>query len=153
MAIPTTFKYGAGMFYLGDGATTEVFTKLCGFTSMELQISKDTNDAAVPDCDDPDAAIWSVADVTSQSWTMNFEGFAAKDSLPLIEAATMSSATRGVRFHIKGSGVGAGTPERLYSGKAHVTMSISGSVGEKWQVSVEVTGDGPLTVSSVATPV
>ncbi len=152
MPVPTTFKFGAGLFYLGDGATPAVFSKICGFTSMELQITKDTNDAAVPDCDDPDAPIWKTADVTSQGWSMKFEGFAAKDALPLIESATFASTVRGVRLYLKDAGVGAGTPDRLYEGMAHVTMSLSGKVGEKWQVSVEVTGDGALTSTSVTIP-
>ncbi len=152
MAIPTTFKFGAGLFYLGDGAPAEVFTKVCGFTSMELQISKDTNDSAVPDCDNPDAPVWKTADVTSQGWNMKFEGVAAKASLPLIETATFASVARGARLYLKDAGVGAGTPDRLYAGKAHVTMSISGKIGEKWQVSVEVTGDGALESTSVTIP-
>lgn len=152
MAQPTVFKFGAGAFYLGDGAETEVFSKLCGFTSMDLEIGKDTNGSAVPDCDDPDAPIWATADVNSQNWKMSAEGFAAKDALPLIEAATFASSTRGVRFYIAGAGTGGATPDRLYAGKAHVTMKLSGKLGDKWQVSVDVTGSGPLSATSVATP-
>ncbi len=152
MAQPTVFKFGAGVFYLGDGAPTEVFAKLCGFTSMSLEISKDTNDSAVPDCDNPDAAIWASSDVRTQSWKMSVEGFAAKDAIPLIEDATFASSTRGVRLYIKGMGVGAGTPDRLYAGKAHVTMKLDGKLGDKWQVSVDIVGDGALAATSVTIP-
>lgn len=152
MAVPSTLKFGAGLFYLGDGATPEVFTKICGVTSYDVEVTKDTNDASVPDCDNPDAAIWTTSDVTSQGWKMSVEGFAVPAALPLIEGATLSSAAVGIRFYLKGAGVGAGTPDRLYSGTAHVSMKLTGKLGDKWQVSVEVTGDGALTIASAAIP-
>ena len=152
MAVPTTFKFGAGVAYIGDGSVTETFSKLCGFTGADLGISKKTNESSVPDCDDPDAPTWDETDVTSMSWTMKFEGYATKDSLSLIEAAAVSGLTRGVRLYLKGAGAGAGTPDRLYAGKANVQMSISGKKDERWQVSVEVTGSGPLTITSVTIP-
>lgn len=152
MAQPNVLKFGAGLFYLGDGASTEAFTKICGFTSMELEISKDTSDSTVPDCDDPDAAAWSMSDVTTQSWKATFEGFAAVAAIPLIEAATWATGSRGVRLYLNGAGVGAGTPARLYAGQAHITMKLSGQHGERWKISVDVTGDGALTTGSVAAP-
>lgn len=154
MAQPATLKFGAGVFALGDGATpTETFTKICGFTSMEMEITKDTTDSTVPDCADPDAAIWTTSDVKSQGWKMAFEGFAAVAAWPLIESAALAGISRSVRLYVVGAGTGGGTPDRLYAGKAHVTMKVNAKLSEKWQVSVEVMGDGPLAVSSVTIPV
>lgn len=151
MAAPTTLKFGAGAFYIGDGATpTEVFTKLCGFTEMELTIDKETNDSTVPDCDDPDAAAWTERDVVSLSWSMTFSGVLAKEALPLLEAETLQSDTTNIRLDLAGAGTGAGTPNKRYAGRAHINHSITGSRGEKWQVEVTVTGDGALTVTNVA---
>lgn len=152
MAQPTTFKFGAGLFYLGDGGGTEVFTKLCGFTDMALEINKDTTDSTVPDCDNPDSAAWATSDVKSQSWKMSFEGFAAKDALPLIEAAALAGVSRNIKLYVKGAGAGGGTPDRLYAGAAHVTMKLNGKLGEKWKVSVDVSGDGALASTSTTIP-
>lgn len=152
MAQPATFRFGAGLFYLGDGGSSEEWDKICGFTSMELEISKETNDSTVPDCADPDAAVWSSADVVSQSWKMTVEGFAAVDALPLIESAVFDATSRNVRLYIDGGGTGSGTPDRLYAGAAHVTMKLGGKRGERWQVTVDVVGDGALAATSVAIP-
>lgn len=151
MAAPQTLRFGAGALYIGDGATsTEVFTKLCGFTEMELTLDKETNDTNVPDCDDPDAAAWVERDVVSLSWSMSFSGVLAKAALPLLEDATFSSAPVNIRLDLAGGGTGTGTPNRRYAGRAHISHNISGSRGEKWQVEVTVTGDGELLKSDVA---
>ena len=65
MAQPTTFSFGKGTIEVGDGETPEVFSKVCGFNSIEMSLKKDTNDTTVPDCDDPDAPAWKQRDVTS----------------------------------------------------------------------------------------
>ncbi|HZH10546.1 MAG TPA: phage tail tube protein [Microvirga sp.] len=151
MAAPTTLRFGAGAFYIGDGATpTEVFAKVCGFTEMELTIDKETNDTTVPDCDDPDAAAWTERDVVALAWSMTFSGVLAKEALPLLEDATFSSAPTNVRLDLAGAGEGSGTPNKRYAGRAHINHSITGARGEKWQVSVTVTGDGELVRSDVA---
>lgn len=150
MAVPATLKFGTAAFYLGDGETSEQFTKVCGMTSVKLDIKKDYNDAAVPDCDNPDDPIWAVADVSTQSWTMQVEGFLVPSGLELLEDATWSSAARNVRFRIKGAGTGAGTPDRQYAGPAHVEISLDASLGERMKVTVSLRGDGPLVRSSVA---
>ena len=153
MSIPTTLKFGAGVAYLGDGADPEVLAKLCGFTKGELTFSKETKDNSVPDCADPDAPIWKTTDVTGMGWSIKYEGFATPASLPLIEAAMMSSTSRMLRHYLKGAGAGgASGPDRLYEGRAHVTLSLNGQLGERWQISVEATGDGPLAISSTTIP-
>lgn len=150
MAVPTTLRFGAGAFYLGDAATPEVFTKICGFTSVELTIDKSTNDTTVPDCDDPDAAAWTEKDVDALSWSMSFSGVCAVGGLDLLDGVTMQSASRNVRLDFAGAGTGAGTTVRRYAGKGHVKHAITGSRGEKYQIKVDVDGDGALTKTSVA---
>lgn len=150
MAAPQTLRFGAGAFYIGDGAETEVFSKICGFTEMELTIDKETNDTTVPDCDSPDNASWTERDVVALAWSMTFSGVLAKEALPLLEDATFSSAAANVRLDLAGAGEGTGTPVKRYAGRAHINHSITGTRGEKWQVSVTVTGDGELLRSDVA---
>ncbi|MDF2809505.1 MAG: hypothetical protein K0S56_536 [Microvirga sp.] len=150
MAAPTTLRFGAGAFYIGDGAETEVFTKICGFTEASLAIEKESNDTTVPDCDDPDAAAWTERDVVALSWSMSFSGVLAKEALPLLEAETLQSAPTNVRFDLAGAGVGVGTPNKRYAGRAHIRHTITAARGEKWQVEVTVEGDGAISATNVA---
>ncbi len=151
MAQPTVFSFGKGLVYLGDAASPdEIFTKLCGFNSIGLQIEKDTNDVTIPDCDDPDLAAWRATDVLALGWTAEFEGILAKEAEPLLWAAVNSSEARSIRIRIIGGGTGSGTPDLEFSGKAHIAENISGARGEKYQVSVTATGDGALVRASVA---
>lgn len=151
MASPTTLRFGAGAFYIGDGATpTEVFTKICGFNEVSLSIEKETNDTTVPDCDNPDAASWTERDVVALSWSMSFSGVLAKEALPLLEAETFQSAPTNVRLDLAGAGSGGATPNKRYSGRAHIRHTITASRGEKWQVEVTVEGDGTLASTDVA---
>jgi hypothetical protein len=153
MALPTTLRFGAGAFYLGDGVTpTEVFTKVCGFTEASLAIEKESNDTTVPDCDDPDAASWTERDVVALSWAMTFSGVLAVEALAQLETATLQSAPTNIRLDLLGAGTGAGTPIRRYEGRGHIRHTITAARGEKWQVEVTVEGDGAITSTSVATP-
>lgn len=151
MAQPTVLSFGKGIFFLGDGATpTEVFTKICGFNSMGLQIQKDTNDVTIPDCDDPDAPAWKATDVLNLAWSLTFEGIMAKEAEPLLWAATSRGVSTNIRQRLVGFGAGAGTPDLQFTGKGHVSHEITGQRGSKWQVKVTVTGDGALARASVA---
>jgi hypothetical protein len=150
MAKPTTLRFGAGAFYLGDGATPEVFTKLCGFESVTLTVDKTTNDTTVADCDDPDAAAWTERDAVALGWSFSFQGVMAVGSLDLIEAATFATAAQNVRFDLAGAGTGAGTTVRRYAGAAHIKHELSGNRNERFQVKVDGEGDGALVQTSVA---
>ena len=149
MAQPKVISFGKGRLLLGDGAVPEVFVAPCGFTQGTLTFDKDTSDVTVPDCDDPDAAAWKATDVTALGWSVSFQGVLAAESLPLYEKATFTSLATSVRLELKGMGVGAGTPDKLYAGKGHVRMQINAQRGEKWQVQVDITGDGECVPSSI----
>lgn len=150
MARPTTLRFGAGVLYIGDGASPEVFTKVCGFDSADMTIDKSTNSTAVPDCDDPDEAIWDEKDVTTMGWSMSFSGVATVEGWPLLESATFSSASRNIRWDVAGLGTGAGTPNKRYSGKAHIKAALSGKRGERFTVKTDLDGDGELSRTNVA---
>jgi hypothetical protein len=152
MALPTVFKFGDGVLYLAAPATTPTYQKICGFTEDQLEFSKETGTTILPDCDNPDLAPWAAADVTSLGWNQTFSGVIAKEALSFLEDATLSSAAYLVRFYIKGGGTGGGTPDRLYQGTGHVTMTLSGTRGEKRKVEIKIAGDGALVKSSVAMP-
>jgi hypothetical protein len=151
MAQATTLRFGKGVLYMGDAATpTEAFAAICGATQIEMSFDKDTNSVVIPDCADPDAAAWAGTDVASQSWKMSGSGVMSKESFGEIEEAALASVSRNFRLRLVGFGTGSGTPDRLYSGAGHVTASITGERGGRWEVKFEVTGDGALTAANVA---
>lgn len=150
MAKPTVFPFGAGIVFAGDGATPEVFTKICGFNSMSLKIEKDTNDSTIPDCDDPDAAAWRGTDVLSLAWSMEFAGVYAKEASDHVWDLVSSGKASSLLIHLVGAGSGSGTPDLQFAGKGHVGLELSAERGGKWQNTLPVTGDGELTRTKVA---
>jgi hypothetical protein len=150
MAKPTVIPFGAGIVYAGDGASPEVFTKICGFNSMSLTIEKDTNDVTVPDCDDPDAAAWQSTNVLSLAWSMEFEGIYAKEASDMIWDLVSSGQAASVRVRLVNAGSGSGTPDLQFAGKGHFGMTLTGERGSTWQNTLPVTGDGELVRTHVA---
>ncbi len=153
MAAPVTARFGAGYIELGDGESSETFTKICGFTQIEITMDPELNDTVVPDCDDPDAVAWVQRDKVSLSASFSAQGVMAKSALPLVESATLDGLSRNVRITIAGMGVGTGSPalvNRRYSGKFHINHSLSGERGNKWQITMEGQSDGEIAITSVA---
>lgn len=151
MAAPVTLRFGDGYIELGDGATpTEVFTKVCGFTEIQMTFEKELNDTVVPDCDDPDAPAWTQRDAVSQSASFSCSGVAGVAAIPLMQSAFADGASRNTRIRLVGGGSGGGTPDRLISGKFHTKYSLSGQRGERWQVEFSGESDGAVTNAAVA---
>jgi hypothetical protein len=148
MAAPVTARFGAG--FIEIETSPAVFTKLCGFNSIEISIEKELNDTTVPDCDNPDAPAWVERDVVSQPGSFSCSGVAAKEALPFMEAATLSALSATTRITIAGFGATGPLPNKRYSGKFHIQHSLQGERGNKWQVSLEGQSDGAVTIASVA---
>jgi hypothetical protein len=148
MAAPVTARFGAG--FIEIQTAPNVFTKLCGFNSIEISIEKELNDTTVPDCDNPDAPAWVARDVVSQSGSFSCSGVMAKDALPLIEAATLSGLSTATRITIGGMGATGPLPNRRYAGAFHIQHAIQGERGNRWEISVEGESDGAITITSVA---
>jgi len=153
MALPTMFKFGDGVLYLSPPGGSPDYIRICGFTEDQLVFAKENGTTIAPDCDNPDLAPWAATDVTSLAWSFTASGILAKESLALMEDATLASVAYLVRFYVKGGGTGGGTPDRLYQGAGHVTMTLSGTRGEKRSVEISITGDGQLVKSSTTIPV
>lgn len=151
MALPTTFSFGKGVFFLGNGATpTEAFNKICGFESGTLTRTTNTGETTIPDCDNPDLPVPVARDKVSQDWSMEFEGVMAKDAIALLEAAHNATGASNVRLHLVGGGSGGATPDYRWSGPAIIDFTASGQRGERWMVTVSAQGAGALTSASVA---
>lgn len=79
MAAPTTLKSSRLLIRVGDGLSPEVFTAPCALTSKSFNMSAETNDFAIPDCDDPDAPVWTARAKSTISATISGSGLLAKE--------------------------------------------------------------------------
>ena len=144
MAQPITARYGKFRILLGDGADPEVFVAPCGFTSKSLNLIKNLSDVSIPDCDDEDAAIALGRDVQNIDWNVGGEGVLAASSVDTWLAAYESTESVSVKIEVQFS---SGTI--TFTGKAHLaSFGLGAEQGGRVTVSVDLQGDGPLTVVS-----
>ncbi len=146
----TPIRFGAGTLYVEDPATPGTYIKLIGYTQLSLAYKKSTGTTVVPDPDDPDAAAWEVTDTTSLGWSIGGQGVCAAEQLPLLDTLSQRGTSVPIRWDVAGAGKGVGTPKRRYAGNAVITHDITGQRGERYQVKLDGTGDGPLTPTDVA---
>lgn len=146
MALAVPFPFSKFVVLIGDGATpTEVFEAPCAFQSRSLNRTKNLNEIVIPDCDDEDAAAWIDRDVVSMSWSITGDGMLDELSRPVWDFLFIDTESRNVKVVVTRSTGGTFT----YAGKAHLTTwNESASRGEKVMFSVELQGDGPLTVTA-----
>jgi len=139
MAKANTFKFSQFLILLGNGESPEDFVAPCGLTSRGFTRTAETSSVNVPDCADEDIPSWLENDVVSLSWSLSGEGVLADESIDDWEAfyEQQLDASRNLRIQVG---------DRLYQGKGKLTnFAITGERGSRLQVSVEITGDGPVS--------
>lgn len=139
MSKATTFKFSQFLILLGNGESPEDFVAPCGLTSRGFTRTAETSDVNVPDCADEDVPSWLERDVVSLSWSLSGEGVLAAESIDEWEAfyEQQLSDSRNLRIQVG---------DRLYEGKGKLTnFQIQGERGSRLTVSIEITGDGPVT--------
>lgn len=97
MAQATTSTFGKFMVLVGDGATPEVFTAICGLTSKGLDISADVQTSEVPDCSDEDAVSWQEQDVKSVGASISGSGVYAMEAHKMLMDWALSGAQKNVK--------------------------------------------------------
>lgn len=81
MALQTRIKFGDIYLLVGDPNTTPMqFTAPCGITTFGKDVTTNTNDVELRDCDDPDAPVWLGIDVVSKRMTLNLSGTLDQDA-------------------------------------------------------------------------
>ncbi|MCW0235280.1 MAG: phage tail protein [Ferrovibrio sp.] len=144
MAIPQTARFGKFRVLLGNGADPEVYAAPCGFTSKSLNLIKNLSDVAIPDCDDPDAAIALARDVQTNDWNVGGEGVLAAASVATWLDAYDSTESVAVKIEVQFT---SGTI--TFTGNAHLaSFGLGAEQGGRVTVSVDLQGDGPLTHAS-----
>lgn len=141
MAKPTTYKFSELLITVGNGASPEVFGAPCGLTSKSFRGQANTADTNVPDCDDPDAASWLERDVVSLTRDITGSGVLAAEFLETWDDWFVSADTKNCKVTLSKSG-GA---THVWTG-AYLLSSfeITGSIGDKVQISVTLTSDGQI---------
>lgn len=152
MALPTIVKGGYVDILLGNAATPEIFTPICGLTTRSLTQQVNTNDVFVPDCDDPEFVPVRRLVPTGRQWDIAGEGLLNLDNWEQLDGEV--GKTSNYRFVVDrpaGSTDGIG----YYQGPAMVTnMQIGGSTGDGAfsTVSLTIASDGVWLFNSGAQP-
>jgi hypothetical protein len=147
MARPETVKFGKFYVRLSDGAASPVFGAPCGFTSKSFSRNKTFGETNVPPCDDADAPSWTERDVQSMTASVSGDGVLAKSSVPIWEAALASSESIACEIEL----VYADGSSDLYVGNFHLeSFEITGTQGERVNVSVSMPSDGEVTYERTA---
>ena len=136
MVQAVTAKFSEFVIHLGDGATPEVFTKICGLTSKGVNFNNNTTTTAVPDCDDEELPAFEEEDVTSQQIEVSGSGVwsAAHHGIML------DWALDGTQKNIKLEFVNAptGTAQFLNGPAILKTLGNTGGRGERRQSDIAI---------------
>ncbi|MGW9822288.1 tail tube protein [Methylorubrum extorquens] len=139
---PRTRRFGDFRVYINTGTdTSPVFEMPCGFLSKSLELSATTGETDVPDCDDPDGAVWTERDTRSRSARVSGQGVLAMESYEEWRAFYLSPASRLVRVEFNDTAANGGGH---WQGRAILTTMThgSGNRGEKLTLNVDMSSDG-----------
>lgn len=122
-------------------ANTPTFQMPCGFLSKSLELSATSGETEVPDCDDPDAPVWTERDIRSRSARISGQGVMAMESYDEWRGFYLASASRLVRVEFKDTLANGGG---YWQGRAWLTTLNhgSGNRGEKLTLNVDMSSDG-----------
>lgn len=99
MAKPTTQRWTKLVIYVGDGAVPETFgAKVCGLTTKSFDISGQTSDSNVPDCDNPDAPSWVERVMRSLSSSFAGAGVHAEENFDFFSDWALSGLAKNCRI-------------------------------------------------------
>ncbi|WP_022697927.1 phage tail tube protein [Euryhalocaulis caribicus] len=143
MAQATSIKFGTQAILLGDGSTSEEFAAPCGLTSLSKQTNVETNTTAIPDCDDPDLAVWLAVDEVSRQMTLSGSGLLAQEALDTWREWDNTGGFKNVRWL---TDLAAANGGGHYEGEALLTQfEETGERGQRWQVNIGITFSGKPT--------
>lgn len=135
---------------IGDGASPETFTHNCSINgARSFQLQTQTNDVAVPDCDDPNLMAWIESEKVSLSATVAGAGVTNVGDVPFFYAYAVSPDPRNCRIVINaGSGVNG---NGYFAGAFLCTdFQVNGDRGQKSNVSIALKSTGIVAWVPVA---
>jgi hypothetical protein len=148
---PRTRRFGDFRVYIDTTpeSNTPTFEMPCGFLSKSLELSATSGETEVPDCDDPDGAVWTERDLRSRSARVSGQGVMAMESYADWRAFFLGAASRLVRVEFNDTAANGGG---YWQGRAWVTTLNhgSGNRGEKLTLNIDMTSDGEWAWTAAA---
>ncbi|HWK65398.1 MAG TPA: hypothetical protein VNS34_10680 [Rhizobiaceae bacterium] len=92
-------RFGQQQLLVEEPVGSGIFSAPCGITGLTRNVTTNTNDVALPPCDDPEAVIWLGIDAVSKRMTLTFTGTLADNALPIWDAWSMGKDLRLVRWY------------------------------------------------------
>lgn len=87
-------KFGDQQLLVEYPVGSGIFGAPCGITGLTRQVQTNTNDVALPPCNDPYAVLWLGVDVVSKRMQLTFQGTLADVALPIWDAWSMEDDSR-----------------------------------------------------------
>jgi hypothetical protein len=151
---PARLKGGYVSVLIGNGASPEVFTKLCGATSRAFTVQKNTTDDNLDNCGDPDAIPARVLQVTGQQWNMALNIIYNRTQAALLRSLVTTTTSSNFRFEFSEPGTttsvqnGGGTIDAGYwEGAGQVTnFQVTGEGSAQYATgTLAIESDGPFS--------
>lgn len=143
MAFPNRVAKRRAVIKMGDGATPEVFTLLCGIQTTGITAQTNTNDDFLADCADPEAIPVRFIIPTGEQWDLTGDGVVNLDNLSQLVDA--KGVTKNYRFEMELATGQTGTPA-VFEGPAMLTnLQIGGSEENFASINVTFASDGQWT--------
>lgn len=94
-----SIRFGQQQLLVEEPVGSGIFSAPCGITGLTRSVTTNTNDVALPPCDDPEAVIWLGVDAVSKRMTLTFTGTLADVALKIWDAWSMGKDLRKVRWY------------------------------------------------------
>jgi predicted secreted protein len=147
MARPKTLR-GSKVLIQLESDTPGTFVAPCALTTKGIDLSAESNDFNVPDCDDPDAATWTERVVAALSAGVSGSGTLAMDSLATWREWFLSAAEKNIRVKLDATLANGGG---YFAMSAVLTgLNIGGNQGELATIEVTIASNGEVTWTDAA---
>lgn len=118
MSLPTEFDFA--VIKIGDGATTEVFTAICGMENVNISRAANSQDRFVRDCAKPGEVPTRKVKITGKQMDITGDGLIDKAQITVIEAALGIAKNYEIECY-SDDGTDTGNLEGTYSGSYVMT--------------------------------
>lgn len=140
MAVPAIVKGTYVAILMGNGASPEVFTPICGLTAKGFTAQTNTNDDFVRDCTDPEDIPSRYVTATGRQWDLSGSGLVDRNGLEALLGA--QGVIKNYRYVI-----GEPTNNQVYGGyfggAAMLTnLQFGGPDDNKATVDITLVSDG-----------
>lgn len=140
------FKEASGLKLLvkiGDGASPETFDAICSITAKAINFDGQENTFDIPNCEDPEAISWLVAEIQNKRVTIEGSGTLNTPDFDDLHSWWDAGESRNAQVVIDVPSVDGG---RILEGAWKLPkLSITGNRGEKMSINVSIASDGAIT--------